>query len=440
MNTHLLLALITLIAFLLIQQSQGLPAVSDQDPFKNMPADVLFQIMTYLSKKEIDNIIDASPAAAKTMWDDFHYNKTLSIIGTERRFVHLSRLQLPPPDIHLYYIYACANAYDVIESSLPLPNLNRLLKLHIKFCTGDDNGLLERLMIDKFLALSQQYTYLTDLQMFGPAGHPFAKHLYDYLDAHPKDDTTLATIISSPRFDMNQQYERIAEFHRIDCTMIQHAAYDGNSRIVQKLIEFGADILAQDSHGDTPLLLALRNQHADIALLLINAGADVNVIGSDRWTPLLLALRNTDTNSVVALLAAGANVNVRTDGGWTPLHLSVRNGLIFELTMLIDSDADVNVVDVYGRTPLRVAAQKGDSIVVSRLIYAGANLDTACHTGWTPLLSAIQNGHVGIAITLINAGANVTISNNHGWTPLFVSVQKRYGNVVDALRAHGASA
>src|SRR5258708_35281049 len=64
----------------------------------------------------------------------------------------------------------------------------------------------------------------------------------------------------------------------------------GNLKVVQKLIEYEADIHAEDENGWTPLHLAtLRHDLKDgsVLRLLLEHGADVNVrTKNDGWTPL----------------------------------------------------------------------------------------------------------------------------------------------------------
>jgi ankyrin repeat protein len=58
------------------------------------------------------------------------------------------------------------------------------------------------------------------------------------------------------------------------CSLLRDAASAGNEGLAQKLLEFGADVDARDSDGNTPLILASRNGRADMCRLLLSRGAD----------------------------------------------------------------------------------------------------------------------------------------------------------------------
>jgi ankyrin repeat protein len=58
---------------------------------------------------------------------------------------------------------------------------------------------------------------------------------------------------------------------------------------VRFLIERGADPEARDAAGDTPLLIAIRQDNHRLATHLVNRGADVNVVTGDGQSALALA-------------------------------------------------------------------------------------------------------------------------------------------------------
>ena len=89
--------------------------------------------------------------------------------------------------------------------------------------------------------------------------------------------------------------------------------------VLDSLIEKGADVNATDDNGQTPLHLALHNEHPEMAKLLIKKGADVNA--KNKWgdTPLHLVLDNPEIAKL--LIEHGADVNATDNYGDTLLHL-----------------------------------------------------------------------------------------------------------------------
>src|SRR5207249_12317545 len=55
---------------------------------------------------------------------------------------------------------------------------------------------------------------------------------------------------------------------------------------VKVLIDAGADVKKAAVDGSDPLIVAIQNGHADIALVLLDHGADPNHANLKGWTPL----------------------------------------------------------------------------------------------------------------------------------------------------------
>jgi ankyrin repeat protein len=84
------------------------------------------------------------------------------------------------------------------------------------------------------------------------------------------------------------------------------------SRIVQALIEKGADPNVVDYDGTYPLLKAVQDKYAASARLLLEHHANPNQTWLHGITPLHVAVGNKDVATVKALLAAGGNRDARS--------------------------------------------------------------------------------------------------------------------------------
>jgi len=141
---------------------------------------------------------------------------------------------------------------------------------------------------------------------------------------------------------------------------IHEAAFDGNIEAVKQHLADGADVNAKNKVGQTPLHLAVANDHKEIIELLIAKDADLNA--KDVWegTPLYEAASKAHTEIAELLIANGADVNANIYG-WTPLHSAARDGHKEIAELFITEGADVNAKDQDANTPLDRAILKRHS-------------------------------------------------------------------------------
>lgn len=131
-------------------------------------------------------------------------------------------------------------------------------------------------------------------------------------------------------------------------------------RIVELLLDYGADANAKDLHGHTPMFEAIQSHRIEIVASLLNHRANPNLpgpkhmlwpaAGLPRILELLLArgadpkkapgvmeLATSENNveSVRVLLKAGVDANAKKDGIYTPLCSSIRDDRadIFDLLL-----------------------------------------------------------------------------------------------------------
>ena len=186
------------------------------------------------------------------------------------------------------------------------------------------------------------------------------------------------------------------------------AVGSGDVARVSAAVAEGAALEQRDSARRTPLLLATRANHVEIARLLIAAGADVNAKDDIRDTPFLYAGAEGRNDILRLILATGK--------------------------------ANLDDTNRYGGNALIPAAHHGHPDTVRILVGAGLDIDHVNDLGWTALLEAVILGDGGqtyqeIVGILLDAGADVAIADRDGVTPQEHARRMGYDAIVGLIEA-----
>lgn len=138
-------------------------------------------------------------------------------------------------------------------------------------------------------------------------------------------------------------------------TLLLIAARSGNLPLADFLLANRASIAKPNRYGDTPVLLAAGQGHAQMVLRLIEAGADINAKG---WTPLHYAVFSNHLDIVKLLLARGADLELRAPNGRTALMLATQTGNTDAVKLLLHAGANPGTLDYDGLTAEAIARQK----------------------------------------------------------------------------------
>ena len=151
-------------------------------------------------------------------------------------------------------------------------------------------------------------------------------------------------------------------------TPLHTAASFGTPANIQALLAAGADLEANDNFSnETPLHLAAQSYSDEASAVIIalsNAGADVMAQNKYGSTPLHKAAWGGSPETIKALIAAGADVMAQDASGDTPLHAAaeingatdVKNNIL----ALLAAGADVMVQNKDGKIPWDYAKNKDD--------------------------------------------------------------------------------
>jgi uncharacterized protein len=213
------------------------------------------------------------------------------------------------------------------------------------------------------------------------------------------------------------------------------AAAKGEMDPLQKFLDDGMKVDAQDINGQTALMVAVREGRANVVDFLLQKGADITLSNREGWTALDIAAGHGHAELVEKLIGAGADATRPNDCnacfmsrhnqpwkfglnlGVTPLMLAAKGGFKRIAQALIDHKADVKAVDKWGCDALMRAAEQGHADTARLLLDNGADANAQDGQGWTALRKAAWAGQTDTVALLLGATdpKKASTSKDPGW-------------------------
>jgi ankyrin repeat protein len=252
--------------------------------------------------------------------------------------------------------------------------------------------------------------------------------------------------------DVNKLYKST---YGIGYMPLHFATINKQEEVAKPLINYGADVNAQDGTGKTPIFYASLNSDLKITKLLLTNKADIK----DNPELLNVAVKKGCREIVEVLLEHGADVNSSDECGRTALHFTALDvdGKFFRFhhckdpdckgeiaKLLLSKGANVNAQTKDGITTLHAATQKGCVKVIEALLEHNADVNCTVKTDigsecyGTPLHIAAQNGHLEIVKVLLKFGAIIDSQDECGRTALHLASRAGHEQIVTALLKHGS--
>ena len=250
-----------------------------------------------------------------------------------------------------------------------------------------------------------------------------------------------------------------------DETPLVVASRQGHFEVARLLLEHGAHTEIRDSEDWSALELASAWGHAEVVQLLLEHGADVDSVRKNNTTALHVASTNGQLAASRVLLEHGADANAKRTDNVTPLHCTSDEGVARVLLehgadanakradevtplhrafdagvalVLIKYGADTNAQDGDNRTPLHWAAERGRTEVTRVLLENGSDPNARESKNRTPLHLASMEGCFDVVRLLLQRGIDIHARDNMGETPFQAASRNGHHDVMELLLEHGA--
>jgi len=241
---------------------------------------------------------------------------------------------------------------------------------------------------------------------------------------------------------------------------------------VKLLLEYHADARCTNSRRETPMSVALLQEHPNdtkLILLLLQYDAILTASLSDDMSVQLLKHAKAEHANAIQKLIDGNFINLSVESTflaafefafqrcsvelgekilWSDYYLqieqlypeavcySARNNWPNILSKLIEKGADVNALTKRRRTPRRIDCMIGRKCLRSNKC---ADPNYIYDDGRPAIHIAVRFGNLSIAEMLLSAGANINAMDSEGSTPLSSACARGETQVVKLLLSRGAS-
>ncbi|XP_036598188.1 ankyrin repeat and death domain-containing protein 1B [Trichosurus vulpecula] len=165
------------------------------------------------------------------------------------------------------------------------------------------------------------------------------------------------------------QWQEINEPNEDGETPFFLAVAGGHKECSKLLLDAGSDVNIPNNNNFTALQIATQNGHIPLVTFLLSEDIVLDQ-KAEQDSPLHLAVANNHVTVVNNLLGAKHNVDALNQKQQTPLHLAADLGNVELVDTLLKAGCDLKIVDKQGRTALAVASRSNHSLVVDMIIKA----------------------------------------------------------------------
>lgn len=230
---------------------------------------------------------------------------------------------------------------------------------------------------------------------------------------------------------------------------LRQACAAGSLASVGMLLESGVDVHSEDGEGGPALHVAACHQRSRVVQFLIDYGADVGFESAKYGSPLLAVLEGCTAPKLRSWAGAEPAMSLAKALPLPAplLYFGTRSsGLGYKdfaecervVRTLVDHGADVNTNPGRFGNALHLASFMGSEIIVRLLLDKGADVNATGGYFQTALLAAVEGYHPAIAELLLSRGINSNYSLSDNGTVLQNACLKQSKALVRTLLKYGA--
>lgn len=211
----------------------------------------------------------------------------------------------------------------------------------------------------------------------------------------------------------------------------------GLTKVLQALIDHGANVNAVDFENKSPLHIAIQNQQEEIiSILLYHPNIDLRIRDKYGNTPFAAALTIRNHKAAQNICQKLPNAAEQMDNrGRNFLHIAIMKDDLESVLFLLAIQVDVNsrVHDVSQSTPLHLSASSENELLIRNLILAGARLNDRDSNQKTALHIAAEKGRLGAVSALLQNGVDFDAPDAENNNALHIAVKENHFSIVKEL-------
>ncbi|XP_067669813.1 serine/threonine-protein phosphatase 6 regulatory ankyrin repeat subunit C-like [Haliotis asinina] len=223
----------------------------------------------------------------------------------------------------------------------------------------------------------------------------------------------------------------LTDTYNIDCLML--ACERGNISIVKHILSMKlCDINRRGGWcNQTPMMMALKEGHADVFHLLVSENADLTLTDVYNTDCLMLACQGGNISIVKHILFLKTwDINRRGGRSYqTPIMMALEKGHNDVYNLLVCEGADLSITDETNTDCLMLACKGGNISTVKHIL----SMKTCAinrrggRSNQTPIMMAIEENDLDLCHLLVSEGADLTLTDQSNTDCLMLACQR--GNI-----------